>query len=65
MGCGGHTSCWCLKNGVWLVFAAGESVCQGTLCAKHQTLEEIGVLSGVRRADFMPMFEEWSVEGQC
>ena len=40
-----------MKNGVWWVFAAGESVCQGTLCAKHHTLAVGGgVLSGVRRA---------------
>ena len=39
-----------MKNGVWWVFAAGESVCQGTLCAKHHTLAIEGVLSGVRRA---------------
>ena len=39
-----------MKSGVWWVFAAGESVCQGTLCAKHHTLAIEGVLSGVRRA---------------
>ena len=51
---------------MWGVFAAGESVCQGTLCAKHHTLAVGGgVLSGVRRAHFMPVFEEWRVVGLC
>ena len=39
-----------MKNGVWWVFAAGESLCQGTLCAKYHTLAIEGDLSGARRA---------------
>ena len=35
---------------------------EGTLCAMHQTLEVGGgVLSGVRRAHLMTVFEEWPV----
>ena len=42
-------------------------MCEGTLCAKHQTLAVGGgVLSGVRRAHhLMPVFEEWRVAGLC
>ena len=43
------------------------AMCEGTLCAKHQTLAVGGgVLSGVRRAHHLKtVFEEWRVAGLC
>ena len=55
-----------MKNGVWWVCATGESVCQGTLCAMHQTPAVISVLSGVRRKHFMPVLKNgvWRVSAK-